>query len=133
MARTARALGAVIVLAGLALATTGSAWAAFPGEDDQISFGLGTPTGDFQIATMRPDGSDVRVLARNPKNTFVFDSAWSADGRWIAFDRLTTNAGGSIWRVRRDGSHQQLVIAGSRSTGSLEPSWSPDGRWIVYA
>src|SRR5436190_19460327 len=104
MGRITRVWAVALTLAGLALAATGSAWAAFPGKDGRLSFAFTTPTSGLQIATMRPDGSGLRVLVKNTNGSASFESAWSADARWIASDRFGAgDNGGSIWRVRSDG------------------------------
>jgi dipeptidyl aminopeptidase/acylaminoacyl peptidase len=62
-------------------------------------------------------------------------SAWSPDGRWIAFDRNPSNAGltvpplgsSQLWVVRPDGSglRQLTHLTGADDPGA--PAWSPDG------
>lgn len=134
MRRDLRAILLTLAMCALVAASAGRAEAAFPGKNGRISFAYTTPNSGLQIATMRPDGSDLRVVVRNTNGSASFESAWSPDARWLAFDRFGTgNNGGAIWRVRSDGSHQQLVVAGTKNSGSLDPSWSPNGRWIVYA
>lgn len=64
------------------------AQAAFPGVNGKIAYrGLdGTPTNDFEIFTMNPDGTAVTQLTDNT----AYDSspAFSADGTKIAFMSL---------------------------------------------
>ncbi|MER3408764.1 MAG: hypothetical protein C4306_01365 [Thermoleophilia bacterium] len=61
----------------------------------------------------------------------VSDLAWSPDGRWIAFTRITFAQGRcrtSIHAVRPDGSgERQLVRDG------FAPDWSPNGSRLAFA
>ncbi len=60
----------------------------------------------------------------------VGDSAWSPDGRQIAF---ITNISGrnNLWTVSAEsGWPAQLTVSNQRQ---VSPAWSPKGRWIAYA
>jgi dipeptidyl aminopeptidase/acylaminoacyl peptidase len=60
----------------------------------------------------------------------VGDSAWSPDGRQIAF---ITNISGrnNLWTVSAEsGWPVQLTVSNQRQ---VSPAWSPNGRWIAYA
>ncbi len=60
----------------------------------------------------------------------VGDSAWSPDGKQVAF---ISNMSGrnNLWLMPADGGFPvQLTISDQRQT---TPAWSPDGRWIAYA
>ena len=50
--------------------------------DDRIAF-TSDRDGDYEIYTIRADGTDLKRLTRSPGNDA--HSAWSPDGRWIAF------------------------------------------------
>ncbi|HEX8638208.1 MAG TPA: hypothetical protein VF692_09110, partial [Pyrinomonadaceae bacterium] len=87
-------------------------------------------TGNDEIYTMNPDGSNQTNISNNPANDL--SPAWSFDGSKIAFARQPT--GGStaidIYTMNADGSNQiRLTNDGS----SRSPSWSPDGGKIVFA
>jgi Tol biopolymer transport system component len=59
----------------------------------------------------------------------VTDSAWSPDGKQVAF---MSNISGryNLWLVSADGGWPtQLTISDQRQ---FSPAWSPDGRWIAY-
>src|SRR5215467_3062294 len=59
----------------------------------------------------------------------IGDSAWSPDGKQIAF--ITTITGRrNIWLVPSDGGWPvQLTVSNQRQQA---PAWSPKGRWIAY-
>jgi dipeptidyl aminopeptidase/acylaminoacyl peptidase len=60
----------------------------------------------------------------------VGDSAWSPDGKQIAF---ITNISGrnNLWTVSAEsGWPVQLTVSNQRQ---VSPAWSPKGRWIAYA
>lgn len=80
---------------------------------DRIAFGR--LAGDWQVVTIRPDGTDEQVIAngRNPK--------WSPDGRHIVY--MVEWAGRSdIWVCNPDGTgRRQLTHNGNASL----PSWGP--------
>jgi Tol biopolymer transport system component len=84
---------------------------------------------DFQVSTMRADGSDVRVLVRQANQP-----AWSPDGRWLAYTRRWTRSP-QVWRARADGSGARLVSRFKRPDEFFDasaPAWSPDGRQLVF-
>ena len=62
------------------------------------------------------------------------DPAWSSDGRWIAYSRVTKGSLRAdtccIIRVMRTTGKNQAKVPGTR--GGINPSWSPSGNRIVY-
>ncbi|MFJ1900317.1 hypothetical protein [Streptomyces sp. NPDC088115] len=102
--------------------------------------------GNSSIVTMRPDGSDQKVVFDTATSGLdqvmvqhglagAFRPAWSHDGKWIAFGlggwfqtRATSNA--VLVRVPSDGSSHQVLTDGSTNAGF--PSYSQDGNRIVY-
>jgi len=60
----------------------------------------------------------------------VGDSAWSPDGRQVAF---VSNISGreNLWLAPSEGGWpEQLTVSGQRQA---TPAWQPTGRWIAYA
>ena len=99
--------------------TTGVAWSP---DSRRLAFAAPAAGLGFHHAgvyTMRPDGTDLRVVVRRPR----FDAQggdWSPDGSRIAY----ADAAGT-WVVAADG--RRLHRISSLDYGS----WSPDGRWLA--
>ncbi|MFC5827841.1 hypothetical protein [Nonomuraea insulae] len=102
--------------------------------------------GTSSIVTMRPDGSDRRVVFDTAGKGLdpvlvqkglagAFRPAWSPDGAWIAFglggwfqERAVHTA--VVARVRSDGSTWEALTDGTTNAGF--PSYSADGNEIVF-
>lgn len=85
---------------------------------------------DWDVMTMRPDGSDLRRVTGSPWSDT--DASWSPDGAWIVYSsdhgELPTV---SIFVVPAIGGlPTQVTHEGEAADGA--PSWSPDGRWIAF-
>jgi TolB protein len=82
-------------------------------------------SGDFDIYTIRPDGSgqqeltDSRLEDQSP--------AWAPDGSWIAFTSGTITGRKDLWLMRPDGSQLHELVQGS----VYGPAWDPDSQSIV--
>lgn len=99
---------------------------------DRIAFSR-LADGDFDIYTMRPDGSDVRQLTRAPGN----DShpVWSADGAFVLFSSSRfgfkdeapladiPQPYGELFIMRADGSDQRPLTDNRWEEGT--PAWQP--------
>jgi Tol biopolymer transport system component len=90
--------------------------------------------GDFDIYTIQPDGRNVERLTSTPGNDA--HSAWSPDGRWLAFSsgrggfkderlmyRANPQAYSEIYVMRADGSAQRALTDDSFEEGT--PAWRP--------
>src|SRR5438094_4652689 len=101
-----------------------------------ISQTLPTPQAitDPKQVISRPDaeveqGEQSLSLERLYMTRAVGSTAWSPDGKTIAF---VTNITGrnNIWLVPAEGGWpMQLTVSDQRQTA---PAWSPDGKWIAY-
>lgn len=111
-----------------------SAFPAWSPDGSRLAFTQGLPDGSWQISTMAPDGSDVRVLTSGPGIHEV--PSWSPDGSWIAYDYSPILPDDPafhtiIYRMDADGSNQALL--GDPDTFDVEPRISPDGTKVVFA
>lgn len=95
--------------------------------DGRILF-VSSRTGEEEIWTARPDGSDARQLTVGSK-AFNRSPRMSSDGRFIVF---VSGRGGetNLWRMDADGLN---VVQLTTGMGETSPSLSPDGRWVYYA
>jgi Tol biopolymer transport system component len=85
-------------------------------------------TGDFEIYSMNPDGTDPRRLTSSPG--LDLEPVVSPNGKKIAFVSFRTGAL-EIFTMNTDGSGvRQLTSLGG---AAREPAWSPDGRRIAFA
>src|SRR5947208_13569279 len=81
----------------------------------------------MDLATMRPDGSDLRRLTKGGGYTYA---SYSPDGRWIVHRRAQGNSS-KIFVMRADGAEDRDVSGMSTVDGW--PSWSHDGKRIVFS
>jgi Tol biopolymer transport system component len=83
---------------------------------------------DFEVYTMRPNGSSVRQLTSNDAEEFKPN--WSPDNTMITF---TTERDGDfeVYAMRADGSDQTNLTANPAGDDGVS-AWSPDGEKIVF-
>jgi Tol biopolymer transport system component/DNA-binding winged helix-turn-helix (wHTH) protein len=84
-------------------------------------------TGNFELWTVNPDGSDVRQLTNDPSSDSV--PFLSRDGKTIFFESDRTGVL-QIWRMNLDGTDQRQVTT---EEGGLPLRISPDGSWLYYS
>lgn len=100
----------------------------------RIAFDFFDDEGNQQIATINPDGTDLRHVTsghgiREAPN-------WSPDGSKLVFDysSLFPEEPGfftSIYEMNADGSNPHLVTT-TTNTFDIEPKYSPDGEEILF-
>jgi len=73
--------------------------------------GIGHPPGiSANIATIRPDGTDLRLLTHFEGGDIqAIVGSYSPDGRWIVF-RLEDHGSFALYRMRPDGNHMQAIL-----------------------
>jgi TolB protein len=73
-----------------------------------------------EIYAVRPDGSGLRRLRREPKNSYSFDPVWSPDGGRLAFVHGVGRQVPHIWTMKKNGTRLRQVTHGRR------PDQGPD-------
>jgi Tol biopolymer transport system component len=125
--RFGAALAALVVLAAVSSA---AATGTFAGANGRIAFTMRTETGDFDVYTMKPDGTGVVQVTSDPGRDF--NPRWSPDGKRIAF---SSNRDGDfdIWTVMADGTGLMRVTGlGTDPNLDAVPAWTADGKQIVF-
>jgi TolB protein len=77
--------------------------------------------GAVELYTVRPDGSGLRRLRNEPRNSFAFEPVWSPNGRRIAFARATTTQVPHIWTMKRNGTGLRQITRGGKP--DVRPDW----------
>ena len=57
--------------------------------------------------------------------------AWSPNGEWLAYPRLTEGDAREIWMVKTDSGEQVPLVTNTDPNVLWIPSWSPDGQQIA--
>ena len=70
-----------------------------------------------EIYTVRPDGSGLKRVRKEPKNSFSFEPVWSPNGKRIAFVHATTRTPPHIWTMK-NGTRLRQVTHGRRPDGA---------------
>jgi TolB protein len=79
-----------------------------------------------EMASVRPDGTDLRVLGEG------HDPCLSPDGKKIAYTGHV--AGGvTVFVMDADGGNKRQLVREANPWGAVFPSWSPDGGRVVYS
>ena len=93
-------------------------------------------TGDVEIYTMRPDGSDVVRLTFDP----AFDAApaYSPDGSTLVWDHEAESEANGLYLMRASdgGDVRRLTVApiqSGRYTIDIDPQFSPDGTRVAFS
>lgn len=106
----------------------------FPSLSQDGTLLLTTKDANSSVATMKPDGSDKKIIFPAERGA-AFAPSWSPDGSRVAFgyggylQGRKTN-GAKILVARRDGTGVEELTPNLPNAGF--PSWSADGKEIVY-
>jgi Tol biopolymer transport system component len=84
--------------------------------------------GDWEIYSMKPDGSGVRKLTNN---SFSDDAPqWSPDSTRIAFGSYRDGNSAEVYVMNRDGSKERNLTRNAFDDSAA--IWSPNGRKIAF-
>jgi dipeptidyl aminopeptidase/acylaminoacyl peptidase len=99
------------------------------GGNERIAFSNDS-TGDHDVYTMRPDGSDQKNLTNSP-GVYDYHVHVSPDGSQIVFERApTVGFEADIWVMNADGSGMHKIT--NHPANDRHPSWHPDSERIVF-
>jgi Tol biopolymer transport system component len=102
-------------------------------DGSRLAFTIGLDDGSWQVATIAPDGSDLRLLTSGPGIHEV--PSWSPDGTWLAYDSADVGLDDptfrtTLWQIGADGSDATLL--GDADSFDVEPRISPDGGQVAF-
>jgi tricorn protease len=86
----------------------------FSPKGDRVSFVRGG-----QLWTMKPDGTDAKVLVDDKK---VIDHEWSPDGKWIAYSRLDGSFASELYLIPADKSKPAVNVS-RYATNNADVTW----------
>ena len=121
-------LAGLILLAAVLAVLPPAATASFPGANGKLAFGRGVLIPE-EIGVINPDGTGRRRIVP-PGGVATGEPVWSADGRRIAYTRLSTvdpetgRFRAAIYTATATGGSRRRVVSGPVG----QPSWAPDGR-----
>jgi Tol biopolymer transport system component len=74
-----------------------------------------------EIYTVRPDGSGLKRVRKEPKYSASFEPVWSPDGKRIAFVHGTRTRLPHIWTMKRNGKGLRQITHGPKP--DFRPDW----------
>ena len=74
-----------------------------------------------EIYTVRPDGSGLKRVRKEPKKSISFEPVWSPNGNRIAFSHATTTTPPHIWTMKRNGKALKQITRGPKP--DVRPDW----------
>ncbi len=111
---------------------TDSRFPAWSPDGIEIAF-VSWYTGDAEIFTMHPDGTNVINRTANPG--WDINPSYSPDGTRIAFFSVRDGGYREVYVMGRDGSNpRRLSVSSAINSGAFwnPPVWSPDSTSIIY-
>lgn len=82
------------------------------------------PDRTANVATIRSDGSHLRMLTKQRWPHVAVSGSYSPDGRWIAFRRENQMRGYfALWKMHPDGTHRRLIARMRFAPRSID--WGP--------
>jgi Tol biopolymer transport system component len=95
---------------------------------DRLVFARQLTASDWQIFTVRGDGSGLRAVTRGARSSV--DPAWAPDGRRIAFARQDADGRWRICTSAPTGGPARCL--GNGGASDTHASWSADGRYLAF-
>jgi serine/threonine protein kinase/Tol biopolymer transport system component len=86
--------------------------------------------GHYQIWLWNSDFTDGRPVFGREGGT-AGSPAWSADGKWVAFDARTRSASADIWLMPASGGEPRIVVGGQED--NITPCFHPAGEWLYFS
>ena len=105
----------------------GAVWASFSPDGSRLAAGQ-MVDGDWEIVTVRADGTDVRQVTRRKGADHT--PAWSPDGSFLVYAAEDEPRHNSLYRIALDGSSIKRLT--NDPATDYNPAFSPDGRRIVF-
>lgn len=93
-------------------------------DGERLVYALREDGGDFELYTIKPDGTDIIRLTDD--DTRQFQPAWSPDGSLIAYSDFT-----DLYVMNVDGTKVRQ-ITDTEFSWERRPTWSPDGTQLAY-
>jgi TolB protein len=128
-------VGAILAALGIAVASSGAARTRTHDEADgliavtHVSFRRECCAQADDILTMRPDGSDPRLLTHNDWGQASEEPAWGKHN-WIYFDRGPVDGNEHLFRINANGHGLTQITHGDGSECCVGPS--ADGKLIAF-
>lgn len=89
-------------------------------------------TGNWDIFSVNPDGTDLRRLTFSPEHETYPEV--SPDGKKVVYNVWGPGGSRDIWIMNTDGSRQRPRLTQPADVGQMyPPTWSPDGRTITFS
>jgi len=117
---------------------TGAFWAP---DDKHVCFLSNGSGGPFRMFEKPDDGTGAPdPLIRQDDGAAEFFGSWSADGRYLAFQRTVgarraSNSGpasGEIWAAQISGDQKPFPVVQTSQFVAIQPALSPDAKWLAY-
>ncbi|HET9741570.1 MAG TPA: protein kinase [Terriglobales bacterium] len=103
-----------------------------------VSF-LSSRSGAFHIYEKSADGTG-SATPLIVDDTAEFNPSWSADGRYVAFQRSAGTrissangpASGDVWAMPLFGDRKQFPVVVNKPYNSVSPALAPNAKWLAY-
>jgi Tol biopolymer transport system component len=102
-------------------------------DGSRLAFSIGLDDGSWHVATLAPDGSDLRILTSGPGIHEI--PSWSPDGTWLAYGGADVHFTDPTFRstLRRIGADgTDIELLGDPDGFDVEPRISPDGSQVAF-